>query len=241
MRAAVQVLLGVSAFACVAMVTPSSFGGAFGATAPEKAPVSTPTSPKAASAADENCDAGGSNDDSNDGSSSNLDLTSSDTVAYSSRMIAASRALESRRRDRLFGDPYAELLAGPDAMQTAEDREKARAQEELSAPPLEATDTDTDTDTVAAAASDGVPRDAQRRLAIRTRFCDDFFEDCTGPRGIKQIVSLGAGMDTRGLRLRASGDTKVFEVDQALVLRVKTALLKQAAAVDEVAAAVAGF
>ncbi|CAN0355241.1 unnamed protein product, partial [Ectocarpus sp. 13 AM-2016] len=25
-------------------------------------------------------------------------------------------------------------------------------------------------------------------------------------------------MDTRGLRLRASGDTKVFEVDQALVL-----------------------
>ncbi|CBJ26485.1 expressed unknown protein [Ectocarpus siliculosus] len=25
-------------------------------------------------------------------------------------MIAASRALESRRRDRLFDDPYAELL-----------------------------------------------------------------------------------------------------------------------------------
>ncbi|CAM9487222.1 unnamed protein product, partial [Ectocarpus sp. 6 AP-2014] len=121
-------------------------------------------------------------------------------------------------------------------MQTVEDREKAKAQEELSAPPLEATAAAT-----AAAASDGVPRDVHRRLAIRTRSCDDFFENCAGPRAIKQIVSLGAGMDTRGLRRRASGDTKVFEVDQALVLRVKSALLTQAAAADEVAAAVAGF
>ncbi|CBJ26484.1 conserved unknown protein [Ectocarpus siliculosus] len=127
-------------------------------------------------------------------------------------------------------------LAGPDPIQTVEDREKVKAQEELSAPPLEAT-----TAATAAAASDGVPRDVQTRLAIRTRFCDDFFEDCAGPRGIKQIVSLGAGMDTRGLRRRASGDTKVFEVDQALVLRVKSALLTQAAAADEVAAALAGF
>ncbi|CAB1111767.1 unnamed protein product [Ectocarpus sp. CCAP 1310/34] len=236
MRAAVRVLLSVSAFGCVAMVTPSSSGGAVGATAPQKAPVSPPTSPTAGSAADENCDARGSSDDSNDSSSRNLDLTSSDTVAYSSRMIAASRALESRRRDRLFDDPYAELLAGPDAMQTAEDREKAKAHEESSAPPLDPTAAAT-----AAVASNGVPRDVQRRLAIRTRFCDDFFEDCAGPRGIKQIVSLGAGMDTRGLRLRASGDTKVFEVDQALVLRVKSALLTQAAAADKVAAAVAGF
>lgn len=27
---------------------------------------------------------------------------------------------------------------------------------------------------------------AKRRMAIRTRFCDDFFEDCAGARGIKQ-------------------------------------------------------
>lgn len=38
------------------------------------------------------------------------DLTSSDVVAFSSRMIAAARALESRRQDRLFSDLYAELL-----------------------------------------------------------------------------------------------------------------------------------
>lgn len=38
------------------------------------------------------------------------DLTSSDMVAFSSRLIAAARAFESRRTDRLFSDPYAELL-----------------------------------------------------------------------------------------------------------------------------------
>ncbi|CAN0551628.1 unnamed protein product [Ectocarpus sp. 12 AP-2014] len=77
------------------------------------------------------------------------------------------------------------LQAGTDAMQTAEDREKAKAREESSAPPLKPTAAVT-----AAAVSDGVPRDVQRRLAIRTRFCDDFFEDCAGPRGIKQCASL---------------------------------------------------
>ena len=32
---------------------------------------------------------------------------------------------------------------------------------------------------------------ASKRLAIRTRFIDDFFEDCAGPRGIKQASFLG--------------------------------------------------
>ncbi len=33
-----------------------------------------------------------------------------------------------------------------------------------------------------------------RRLAIRTRFIDDFFEDCTGRRGIKQVSILFASL-----------------------------------------------
>ncbi|CAN0356751.1 unnamed protein product, partial [Ectocarpus fasciculatus] len=84
---------------------------------------------------------------------------------------------------------------------------------------------------------------ASRRVSIRLRCNGDSIElrRCCWRDGSRGDCAVGAGMDTRGLRLRASGDTKVFEVDQALVLRVKTALLKQAAAVDEVAAAVAGF
>eukprot|EP00752_Nemacystus_decipiens_P008595 g7674.t1 len=166
--------------------------------------------------------------------SQNPDLTPDDPVAFSSRMIAAARAFESRRADRLFSDPYAELLAGPDAMQVAEYRRKAKADEEVAAAAEGAADT-----TMAAVEREA--RGSERRLAIRTRFCDDFFEDCAGRREIKQIVSVGAGMDTRGLRLKASEGTKVFEVDQAIVLRVKSALLMAATAADEVAASVAGF
>lgn len=38
------------------------------------------------------------------------DLTKADVVAFSSRRIAAARAVESRRADRLFNDCFAELL-----------------------------------------------------------------------------------------------------------------------------------
>lgn len=48
------------------------------------------------------------------GSNSNSDLTSDDMVAFSSRLIAAARAVESRRQDRLFCDPFAEILVSTD-------------------------------------------------------------------------------------------------------------------------------
>lgn len=38
------------------------------------------------------------------------DLRSKDVVAFSSRLIAAARAIESRREDRLFKDAFAERL-----------------------------------------------------------------------------------------------------------------------------------
>ncbi|CAM9840323.1 unnamed protein product, partial [Laminaria digitata] len=37
-------------------------------------------------------------------------LTTDNIVGFSSRLIAAARAVESRRADRLFNDPFAELL-----------------------------------------------------------------------------------------------------------------------------------
>lgn len=40
----------------------------------------------------------------------NIELTSEDVVAFTSRLIAALRAYESRREDGLFQDPFAELL-----------------------------------------------------------------------------------------------------------------------------------
>ena len=65
--------------------------------------------------------------------------------------------------------------------------ERATAGDEAaSAPP------DTTGDTASVTAADGGAvrsvkkgRSTSKRLAIRTRSCDDFFEDCAGPRGIK--------------------------------------------------------
>eukprot|EP00904_Undaria_pinnatifida_P003031 jgi/Undpi1/12729/HiC_scaffold_6.g02397.m1 len=170
------------------------------------------------------------------------DLTTDDMVAFSARLIAAARAVESRRADRLFNDPYAELLstargAGPDAMRSYTERAKVTSDlADSSSTLLGATSSTGPVADATAPAGDGMRSEretgtvASKRLAIRTRFIDDFFEDCAGPRGIKQIVSVGAGMDTRGLRLKAAPGTKVFEVDQALVLRVKNALLSKAPA-----------
>ncbi|CAM9815400.1 unnamed protein product, partial [Laminaria digitata] len=107
--------------------------------------------------------------------------------------------------------------AGPDAMRSYNEREKAR-DEAASAPPPDDPASSTDPATSTGSGDTAVGgavrymgekgRSAPKRLAIRTRFCDDFFEDCAGPRGIKQIVSVGAGMDTRGLRLKAAPGTK---------------------------------
>ncbi|CAM9982501.1 unnamed protein product [Pylaiella littoralis] len=231
MRVVLLVLLGVPSLDLSAMAASPSSIYAAGATAKD----TRRPAPSVPPAGGDLRQAGGGSDPSSP------DLTSSDVVAFSSRMIAAARALESRRQDRLFGDHYAELLAGPEAMQKAEDRQKAKEEEETASFAAESTTTTRSTGATAAAKVSQASSGGERRLAIRTRFCDDFFEDCTTRRGIRQIVSLGAGMDTRGLRLKATGDTKVFEVDQALVLRVKNALLIEAAAADEVAASVSGF
>ncbi|GAM19585.1 hypothetical protein SAMD00019534_027600 [Acytostelium subglobosum LB1] len=48
---------------------------------------------------------------------------------------------------------------------------------------------------------------------MRTKYIDEVIME--NEKSIKQIVLLGAGMDTRALRLPLGSDTTVFEVDQA--------------------------
>ncbi len=61
-------------------------------------------------------------------------------------------------------------------------------------------------------------------LAVRTRAIDDILADAVacGPR---QLVILGAGLDTRAHRLRCLAGVAVFEVDFADVFVVKSPLL----------------
>lgn len=61
-------------------------------------------------------------------------------------------------------------------------------------------------------------------MGARTRFFDEFFA-ATSAAGIRQVVLLAAGLDTRAYRLSWPDGIRVFEVDQALVMSFKEEVL----------------
>jgi methyltransferase (TIGR00027 family) len=65
-------------------------------------------------------------------------------------------------------------------------------------------------------------------IEVRTRWLDDQIALALG-RGIRQVVILAAGMDARAYRLAWPGDTRLFELDHAEVLRDKEAKLADVA------------
>lgn len=115
-----------------------------------------------------------------------------------SRWVAAARARESARPDRLFCDPLAASLAGDEGRALLDDMERSS-----SVP--------------------GRPSD-NPYLAIRTRFMDDALQKAAG-EGLRQIAILAAGMDARAFRLEWPEGTTVFEVERDEVLRYKEAVL----------------
>lgn len=105
--------------------------------------------------------------------------------------IAAARARETARADRLFEDPLADLLAG-EIGYTMLDRQPENT-----------------------------------FLPVRTRFFDDVL---LAARWARQIVLLGAGMDTRAYRLALPAHTVVYEIDQPGSLTAKDEILSGAGA-----------
>lgn len=125
----------------------------------------------------------------------------SQSLEVTARWAAAQRARESQRPDRLFDDPLATALAGP------EGAEMLRLSELNN------------------------PRSKQTAeyMVVRTRFLDDFLLRTVNapdsPR--KQVVMLAAGMDTRAFRLPLPPDTVFYELDQPAVLALKQELLQR--------------
>lgn len=117
-------------------------------------------------------------------------------VAMTAKVAAAGRALESERADRLFDDPLAAALAGPDGF---------RWMDEWRLP--------------------GMPEE-NPTIGPRTRFFDDVVIDGMSG-GLRQIVLVAAGMDTRAYRLALPPDATVFELDQGQVLAEKQAVLDE--------------
>jgi methyltransferase (TIGR00027 family) len=121
------------------------------------------------------------------------------SVGMTARVAAAGRARESERPDRLFDDPLAAALAGPDGV---------RWMAEWRLP--------------------GMPEE-NPTIGPRTRFFDDLVAEALSD-GLRQVVLVAAGMDTRAFRLSFPSDAVAFEMDHGAVLAAKQAVLEQAGA-----------
>lgn len=117
---------------------------------------------------------------------------SNSLLAATAHWTAGVRACDSRRADRLFGDPWAAALAGePGAAWLAQRSEEST-----------------------------VP------IVIRTRYFDDFLLRISHQEGIRRVVLIAAGLDTRAFRLNWPEGMCLFELDQAVVLDYKEATLR---------------
>jgi O-methyltransferase involved in polyketide biosynthesis len=133
------------------------------------------------------------------------DITTS--VGSTALFVAAARALEAKKPDPLAVDPYAELFCRAVGGQWAD-------------------------------VLDGVEDDgpAYSRLrsdfgeffvnfqAARTKYFDAYFNQ-VADAGVRQIVLLAAGLDSRAYRLPWPDGTVVFELDQPRVLEFKGEVL----------------
>ncbi|MFI1798867.1 class I SAM-dependent methyltransferase [Streptomyces sp. NPDC020379] len=121
--------------------------------------------------------------------------------------VARVRALETAREDPLFRDPLALAFAAAGGVGPGS--------------PLP---------------ERGSEAERRRRLGvatsiiIRTKFLDDLLNRAT-EAGIRQVVLLGAGMDSRAFRMDWPPATRLFEVDTAEPLSFKASVLRQEGAV----------
>ena len=130
-----------------------------------------------------------------------------ESVGATALGVAAARATETAQPDPLIRDPFAYLLvsaAGPVWAELAGgqscwygDDERGRRIEEMS----------------------------RSYQAVRTHYFDEYFS-AASRTGIRQVVILASGLDSRAYRLDWPSGTTVFEIDQPKVLAYKAATLE---------------
>ena len=133
------------------------------------------------------------------------------SVGATAVMVAAARAAETDKDNPLIRDPYAKVLvagAGSGIWEFMLDNE------------FVAKVADFDPEVAAIVEHMGSYQ------AVRTHFFDEFFTAAAGA-GIRQIVILASGLDSRAYRLPWPAGTTVYELDQPKVLEYKAATLNQ--------------
>jgi methyltransferase (TIGR00027 family) len=133
------------------------------------------------------------------------DLASS--VGATATMVAAGRAMATKDPRHLINDPFAEPLVravGVDFFTKMMDGEL-------------------DLDTIENASPVRIQAMIDG-MAVRTKYFDDYFINATGT-GVRQVVILASGLDSRAYRLPWPAGTVVYEIDQPQVIEFKTTTL----------------
>jgi len=125
-----------------------------------------------------------------------------DPLGQTSRWMAAVRASESERLDRLFDDPLSTALAGPEGYGWL--NRMQLAQSLLGGPGL--------------------------YVVIRTRFFDDFLLRRSWSAEARQIVILAVGMDARAFRLDWPTHTRLYELDRPEIFAAKEPIVTRCGA-----------
>jgi methyltransferase (TIGR00027 family) len=133
------------------------------------------------------------------------DLASS--VGVTATMVASARAMATKDPRGLIDDPFAEPLVravGVDFFTKMMDGEL-------------------DLDAI----ENATPVRMQAMIngmSVRTKYFDDYFISATGA-GVRQVVILASGLDSRAYRLPWPAGTVVYEIDQPQVIEFKTTTL----------------
>ncbi len=119
-------------------------------------------------------------------------------------LVANARANETANPERLFEDPFAGAFVN-------------RA---CAASPGIA-------DAVATARADeAINRARHNRVAVRTRYCDDYLRTAIAC-GCRQVVLVAAGLDARAFRLDWPDELHLWELDSHEVLEIKERVLNE--------------
>ncbi|CAN1518683.1 COG3315 O-Methyltransferase involved in polyketide biosynthesis [Mycobacteriaceae bacterium] len=136
------------------------------------------------------------------------------SVGSTAVMVAAARARETESADPLIRDPYARaLVAGAGAGMWENFLDDSVAERIKSADPEIA----------------AIFENMLGYQAVRTHFFDAFFAGAVAA-GIRQVVILASGLDSRAYRLEWPAGTVVYEIDQPKVLEYKAAALAKCGA-----------
>ena len=126
------------------------------------------------------------------------DITTS--VGSTALFVATARALEAQKPDPLAVDPYAEVFCRAVGGHAADVLDGKEPDHELKTPDW--------------------GEHFVNFQGARTRYFDEYFRRAADA-GVRQVVILAAGLDSRAYRLDWPAGTTIFEVDQPQVLALK--------------------